>query len=222
MVLEPPMNSAHRRKLGDITNLQNQKNLMNQGAKQQQQAILVSSKENVEKLQKALLISFWSSWKCLWRSVVGYWEMFFFSFSLTVLIQALYQLVFAGKHETDESRRGERVIFVRKSKSWNLWVWCTCICCWYLLLFCDYSGIKSELQKLRIDFQKVKEQNLLLAQANTRILAVYLIFVWFSWKWFWEFYGYSVTLMFIFHYSFLAGVQYKQRPSMLFLEPKLL
>jgi hypothetical protein len=52
MVLEPPMNSAQRRKLGDITNLQNQKNLMNQGAKHQQQAILISSKENAENLQK--------------------------------------------------------------------------------------------------------------------------------------------------------------------------
>lgn len=41
-----------------------------------------------------------------------FWEMDF-SFSLTVLIQALYQLVFAGRHETDESRRGERVFFVR-------------------------------------------------------------------------------------------------------------
>ncbi|CAL9220274.1 unnamed protein product [Arabidopsis halleri] len=85
MVLEPPMNSAQRRKLGDITNLQNQKNLMNQGAKQQKQAIL-------------------------------------------------------------ENMRLMKVVTER-------------------------DGIKSELKKLRIDFQKVQEQNLLLAQANARILA---------------------------------------------------
>jgi len=103
MVLEPPMNSAQRRKLGDITNLQNQKNLMNQGAKHQQQAILISSKENAENLQKALR-----------NSSVRYREMDFFSLSLTVLIQALYQHVFAGKHKADESRHGERVIFVLK------------------------------------------------------------------------------------------------------------
>lgn len=78
MVLEPPMNSAQRRKLGDITNLQNQKNLMNQGAKHQQQAILISSKENAENLQKALR-----------NSSVRYREMDFFSLSLTVLIQFL-------------------------------------------------------------------------------------------------------------------------------------
>ncbi|EFH58927.1 predicted protein [Arabidopsis lyrata subsp. lyrata] len=86
MVLEPPMNSAQRRKLGDITNLQNQKNLMNQGAKQQKQAIL-------------------------------------------------------------ENMRLMKVVTER-------------------------DGIKSELKKLRIDFQKVQEQNLLLAQANARILAL--------------------------------------------------
>ncbi|KAL1187826.1 SHUGOSHIN 1 [Cardamine amara subsp. amara] len=97
MVLEPPMNSAQRRKLGDITNLQNQKKLMNQGAKQQQQAILVSSKENFENLQK-------------------------------------------------ENMRLMKAVVER-------------------------DGIKSELQKLRINFQKVQQQNLLLAQANTRILA---------------------------------------------------
>lgn len=49
MVLEPQMNSAQRRKLGDITNLQNQNRLMNQEAYQQQQSF-------AEKLQKALLI----------------------------------------------------------------------------------------------------------------------------------------------------------------------
>jgi hypothetical protein len=97
MVLEPPMNSAQRRKLGDITNLQNQKNLMNQGAKHQQQAILISSKENAENLQK-------------------------------------------------ENTKLMKVVMER-------------------------DGIKSDLKKLRIEFQKVQEQNLLLAQANTRILA---------------------------------------------------
>ncbi|KAG7576729.1 Shugoshin C-terminal [Arabidopsis thaliana x Arabidopsis arenosa] len=97
MVLEPLMNSAQRRKLGDITNLQNQKNLMNHGGKQQQQAILVSSKGNAENLQK-------------------------------------------------ENMRLMKVVTER-------------------------DGIKSELKKLKIDFQKVQEQNLLLAQANTRILA---------------------------------------------------
>jgi hypothetical protein len=35
----------------------------------------------------------------------------------------------------------------------------------------ERDGIKSDLKKLRIEFQKVQEQNLLLAQANTRILA---------------------------------------------------
>ncbi|XP_010486649.1 PREDICTED: shugoshin-1 [Camelina sativa] len=98
MVLEPPMNSARRRKLADITNLQNQNELMNQGPKQQQQAcILLSSKENAENLQK-------------------------------------------------ENVRLMKVVVER-------------------------DGVKSELQKLRISFQKVKEQNLLLAQANTRMLA---------------------------------------------------
>ncbi|KAL9828233.1 hypothetical protein AtNW77_Chr3g0165891 [Arabidopsis thaliana] len=36
----------------------------------------------------------------------------------------------------------------------------------------ERDGIKSDLKKLRIEFQKVQEQNLLLAQANTRILAL--------------------------------------------------
>ncbi|VVA97110.1 unnamed protein product [Arabis nemorensis] len=52
MALEPPMNSAQRRKLGDITNLQNQK------ANQHQQSLLLSSSEYAEKLQKAMLNPF--------------------------------------------------------------------------------------------------------------------------------------------------------------------
>ena len=55
MIQDPPMNSAQRRTLGDITNLPNQKvMLMNHGAnQQQQQAMSLSSKEYAEKLQKA-------------------------------------------------------------------------------------------------------------------------------------------------------------------------
>ncbi|ESQ49020.1 hypothetical protein EUTSA_v10020876mg [Eutrema salsugineum] len=101
MVLEPPMNSAQRRKLGDITNLQNQNILTNQGPKQQQQAILVSSTDYTEKLQKALLIHF----------------------PVELMIIEIIK------------RNG------------------------------------SELQKFRINLQKVQEQNLQLAQTNTRILA---------------------------------------------------
>lgn len=53
MIQDPPMNSAQRRTLGDITNLPNQKvMLMNHGANQQQQSLSLSSKEYVEKLQK--------------------------------------------------------------------------------------------------------------------------------------------------------------------------
>ncbi|KAF8085777.1 hypothetical protein N665_0648s0028 [Sinapis alba] len=53
MILEPPMNSAERRTLGDITNLPNQKMmLMNHGANQQQQSMSLSSKEHAENLQK--------------------------------------------------------------------------------------------------------------------------------------------------------------------------
>lgn len=54
MIQDPPMNSAQRRTLGDITNLPNQKvMLMNHGAnQQQQQSLSLSSKEYVEKLQK--------------------------------------------------------------------------------------------------------------------------------------------------------------------------
>ncbi|XP_023642150.1 SHUGOSHIN 1 isoform X2 [Capsella rubella] len=97
LVREPPMNSAQRRKLGDITNLQNQNKLVNQGAKQQQQDIFFFSKDDAENLQK-------------------------------------------------ENMKLRKVAVER-------------------------DGIKSELHKLRINFQKVREQNLLLAQANTRILA---------------------------------------------------
>ncbi|CDY41346.1 BnaA01g31730D [Brassica napus] len=54
MIQDPPMNSAQRRTLGDITNLPNQKvMLMNHGANQQQQSLSLSSKEYAEKLQKA-------------------------------------------------------------------------------------------------------------------------------------------------------------------------
>ncbi|XP_013646419.2 SHUGOSHIN 1 isoform X3 [Brassica napus] len=53
MIQDPPMNSAQRRTLGDITNLPNQKvMLMNHGANQQQQSLSLSSKEYAEKLQK--------------------------------------------------------------------------------------------------------------------------------------------------------------------------
>lgn len=54
MIQDPPMNSAQRRTLGDITNLPNQKvMLMNHGAnQQQQQSLSLSSKEYAEKLQK--------------------------------------------------------------------------------------------------------------------------------------------------------------------------
>uniref|UniRef100_A0A1J3FUI4 Shugoshin-1 n=2 Tax=Noccaea caerulescens TaxID=107243 RepID=A0A1J3FUI4_NOCCA len=94
MVLEPPMNSAQRRKLGDITNLQNQNKLMNQEAYQQQQSF-------AEKLQK-------------------------------------------------ENTRLMKVLKERNE-------------------IIERSGI--ELQKYRINLQKVQEQNLQLAQTNTRILA---------------------------------------------------
>ncbi|KAF8106625.1 hypothetical protein N665_0137s0074 [Sinapis alba] len=54
MILEPTINSAQRRTLGDITNLPNQKMmLMNHGANQQQQSMSLSSKEYAETLQKA-------------------------------------------------------------------------------------------------------------------------------------------------------------------------
>ncbi|CAN8259851.1 unnamed protein product [Cochlearia groenlandica] len=53
IVTEPSMNSAQRRKLGDITNLQNQRKLIIHGAnEQQEEAVLLSSKEYTEKLQK--------------------------------------------------------------------------------------------------------------------------------------------------------------------------
>ncbi|CAA7059966.1 unnamed protein product [Microthlaspi erraticum] len=94
MVLEPPMNSAQRRKLGDITNLQNQNILMNQEAYQQLQSF-------AEKLQK-------------------------------------------------ENMRLMKILKERNE-------------------IIERSGI--ELQKYRINMQKVQEQNLQLAQTNTRILA---------------------------------------------------
>ncbi|XP_056845380.1 SHUGOSHIN 1 isoform X3 [Raphanus sativus] len=54
MIMEPPMNSAQRRALGDITNLPNRNIAMNHGAsqQQQQQSMPLSSKEYAEKLQK--------------------------------------------------------------------------------------------------------------------------------------------------------------------------
>lgn len=48
MIQDLPMNSAQRRTLGDITNLPNQKMMLNHGANQQQQSLSLS-----EKLQKA-------------------------------------------------------------------------------------------------------------------------------------------------------------------------
>ncbi|KAL0857819.1 hypothetical protein Bca101_062973 [Brassica carinata] len=54
MNLEPPMNSAQRRTLGDITNLPSRNVAVNHGANhQQQQSMSLSSKEYAEKLQKA-------------------------------------------------------------------------------------------------------------------------------------------------------------------------
>nr|VDD53007.1 unnamed protein product [Brassica oleracea] len=53
MIQDLPMNSAQRRTLGDITNLPNQKMMLNHGANQQQQSLSLSSKEHAEKLQKA-------------------------------------------------------------------------------------------------------------------------------------------------------------------------
>ncbi|XP_018442028.1 SHUGOSHIN 1 isoform X3 [Raphanus sativus] len=53
MIMEPLMNSAQRRALGDITNLPNRNIAMNHGAnQQQQQSMSLSSKEYAEKLQK--------------------------------------------------------------------------------------------------------------------------------------------------------------------------
>lgn len=53
MNLEPPMNSAQRRTLGDITNLPSRNVAVSHGAnQQQQQSMSLSSKEYAEKLQK--------------------------------------------------------------------------------------------------------------------------------------------------------------------------
>ncbi|XP_010558152.1 PREDICTED: shugoshin-1-like isoform X2 [Tarenaya hassleriana] len=101
MILEPSISSAQRRKLADISNLQDQTKVMNQGANLQQHNIVISYKEYTERLQK------------------------------------------------------ENVALMKVLAERNKII--------------ELSGI--ELQKLRINLQKMQEQNFQLAQANSQMLA---------------------------------------------------
>lgn len=141
------MNSAQRRKLADISNLN-----------REEETQLFSSNEYAEKLQKAFPLWLWL-WLC----------------GATLLL-ILFFLLFAGEHDIDESSSTQKVsIFYLFSLCFACqFDFCTN---GVFLLFCGFSKIIElsgvEFQKLKINLRKVQENNLQLAQANTHMLAVW-------------------------------------------------